>query len=156
MFLLVVLIWRLVPLRSVHPEEVSSRMMLVRRLRGLVFDFLLVLDLATVAAVPLLLVPLLVEVVEVVVDRFEGLVTDSIYWTSGRRCFDFSSGLARVVFLVAVLAAAMVVVDSRCCWVLVLVLALADHRCCYWVLHLAPGRLVPVDYCHCRYHYWYH
>ena len=136
-------------------------MMLVRRLRWLVFDFLLVLDLATVAAVALLLVPLLVEVVEVVVDRFEGLVTDSIYWTSGRRCFDFSSGLARVVFLVAllaVLAAAMVVVDSRCCLVLVLVLvlALADHRCCYWVLHLAPGRLAPVDYCHCRYHYWYH
>ena len=113
-----------------------------------------------VVVVPLLLVPLLVEV-EVVVDcldRFEGLVTDSIYWTSGRRCFDFSSGLARVVFLVAVLAvlaAAMVVVDSHCCWVLVLVLVLADHRCCDWVLHLAPAP-VPVDYCHCRYHYWYH
>ena len=138
-------------------------MMLARRLRGLVFDFLRVLDLATVAAVPLPLVPLLVEVVVVVdcLDRFEGLVTDSIYWTSGRRCFDFSSGLARVVFLVAllaVLAAAMVAVDSHCCWVLVLVLvlALADRRCCYWVLHLAPGRLVPVDYCHCRYRYWYH
>jgi hypothetical protein len=151
-FLVVLLIWRLVPLRSVHPEEVSSRMMLVRRLRGLVFDFLLVLDLATVAAVPLLQVPLLVEVV-VVVDRFEGLVADSIYWTSGRRCFDFSSGLARVGFLVAVLAAAMVVVDSHCCWVLVLVLA--DRRCRYWVLHLAPVP-APVDYCHCRYRYWYH
>ena len=155
-FLLVLLIWRFVPLRAVHPEEVSSRMMLARRLRGLAFGFLLVLDLAMVAAVALLLAPLLVEVVEVVVDRFEGLVTDSIYWTSGRRCFDFLSGLARVVSLVAVLAAAMVVVDSHCCWVLVLVLALAGHRCCYWVLHLAPGRLVPVDCCHCRYHYWYH
>ena len=76
-------------------------MMLARRLRGLAFGFLLVLDLAMVAAVALLLVPLLVEVVVVVVDRFEGLVTDSIYWTSGRRC-DFSSVLARVVFLLAV------------------------------------------------------
>jgi hypothetical protein len=134
-------------------------MMLVRRLRGLVFGFLLVLDLAMVAAVPLLLAPLLVEV-EVVVDcldRFEGLVTDSIYWTSGRRCFDFSSGLARVVFLLAVLAvlAAAMVVDSHCCWVLVLVLVLADHRCCYWVLHLAPVPVL-VDYCHCRYRYWCH
>jgi hypothetical protein len=132
-------------------------MMLARPLRWLVFGFLLVLDLAMVAAVALLLVPLLVEVVEVVVDRFEGLVTDSIYWTSGRRC-DFSSVLARVVFLLAVLAvlAVAMVVDSHCCWVLVLALALADRRCCYWVLHLAPGRLVPVDYCHCHYHYWYH
>ena len=131
-------------------------MMLAHPLRGLAFGFLLVLDLAMVAAVALLLVPLLVEV-EVVVDcldRFEGLVTDSIYWTSGRRC-DFSSGLARVVFLLAVLAvlvAAMVVVDSHCCWVLVL--ALAD-RCCYWVLHLAPVPVL-VDYCHCRYRYWCH
>ena len=64
-----------------------------------------------------------------------------------------------LVALPAVLAAAMAVVDSHCCWVLVLVLVLAlvlaDPRCCYWVLHLAPVP-VPVDYCHCRYHYWYH
>ena len=72
MFLVVLLIWRLVPLRSVHQEKASLTMMLVRRLRGLVFGFLLVLDLATVAAVPLLLVPLLVEVVEVVVDALRG------------------------------------------------------------------------------------
>ena len=55
-------------------------MMLVRPLRGLVFDFLLVLDLVMVAVVPLLLVPLaVVEVVVDCLDRFEGLVTDSTY-----------------------------------------------------------------------------